>query len=176
MTKKINSSGLHEPAKPTKFSAKSQIQIGETIAVLLVFFVLVIVALIFYTKVFKGEIESEKEELLQLNSIGIAQRITFLPELQCSEDNIIIDNCIDILKLDSSQKIMKQNEAYYYDLLEFSDINVFQIYPNNASWNIYSRTIDNFKSKFVTNVPIALYNPSTRKNGFGILKIETFSK
>ena len=155
---------------------KAQVQIGETIAVLFVFFILVIMGFIFYVKVIKGNIELEKEELSQLKSIGIAQRVMFLPEVQCSEDNIIIDNCIDILKLDSAQALMVENEVYYYDLLEFSDVNIVQIYPNEAKWNLYSRKTQDFKSKFVTNVPISIYDPAARRHGFGILTIETFLK
>lgn len=159
-----------------KMEKKAQIQMAETIAVLFVFFILVVIGFMFYVKVIKGNIELEKEELSQLKSIGIAQRVMYLPEVQCSEDNIIIDNCIDILKLDSAQKLMTENEIYYYDILEFSDISVVQIYPNSAKWNIYSRKTNDFKSKFSTNVPISLYNPNTRKHGFGILTIETFVK
>ena len=149
---------------------------GETIAVVFVFLILVVVGLIFYTRVLKGELETEKEEISQLRSVGIVQRVMFLPEVQCSEDNIIIDNCVDILKLDSAQKIMKENVLYYYDLLEFSNISISQIYPTNAKWNIYSRKTEDFSNKFVTNVPISLYDPSTRKSGFGILTVETLSK
>ena len=157
-------------------SRKSQIQIGETIAVLFVFFILIIVGFMFYVKVIKGNIELEKDELSQLRSIGIAQRVMFLPEVQCSEDNIIIDNCIDILKLDAAQKLMKENEVYYYDLLEFSDVSVLQIYPTEAKWGIYSRKTEDFRNKFLTNVPISLYDPTARKHGFGVLSVETLSK
>ncbi|MBS3114571.1 hypothetical protein J4448_05710 [Candidatus Woesearchaeota archaeon] len=155
---------------------KAQIQIGETIAVLFVFFILIIIGFMFYVKIIKSNIELETEELSQLRSVGISQKIMFLPEVQCSEDNIIIDNCIDILKLDSAQSIMKKNEIYYYDLLEFSDVSISQIYPNEAKWNLYSRKIEDFNSKFVTNVPISLYDPATRKHGFGVLTIETLFK
>lgn len=155
---------------------KSQIQIGETIAVLFVFFILVIIGFIFYASVIKSNIESEKDELSQLRSIGVAQRAMFLPELQCSENNIVIDNCIDMLKLESAQNIMKENEIYYYDLLEFSDVSVSQIYPEESKWGIYSRKIEGFKNKFVTNVPISLYDPATRKHRFAVLTIEMLSK
>src|SRR3989344_8811895 len=141
---------------------KAQIQIGETIAVLFVFFILIIIGFMFYVKVIKSNIELEAEELSQLRSVGISQKIMFLPEIQCSEDNIIIDNCIDTLKLEYAQNIMKENEIYYYDLLEFSDVNVLQIYPDEAKWSIYSRKTEDFSSKFVTNVPVSLYNPNTR--------------
>jgi len=155
---------------------KSQIQIGETIAVLFVFFILIIIGFIFYVRVIKGNIELEKEELSQLKSIGIAQRVMFLPEVQCSEDNIITDNCIDILKLDSAKGIMMENEVYYYDLLEFSDITISQLYPDEAKWSIYSRRSDELENKLITNVPISLYDTSTRRYGFGILTVETLSK
>ncbi len=155
---------------------KSQIQIGETIAVLFVFFILVVIGFMFYAKVFKGNLETEKDELSQARSVGIAQRIMFLPELQCSEDNVIIDNCIDILKLESAQKLMLDNSLYYYDLLEFSDVDIVQIYPKEISWNIYSRTTEDVKNRFVTNVPISLYNSTTRRFTFGILTIETLLK
>lgn len=149
---------------------------GETIAVLFVFFILIIMGFMFYVKVIKGNIELESEEMSQLKSVAIAQRAMFLPELQCSQDNIIIDNCIDMLKLDSAQALMRENEIYYYDVLEFSHINITQIYPNEAKWNVYSRNTNDFKSRFVTNAPIAIYDPVTRKHGFGILTIETFLK
>ncbi|MBI3027315.1 hypothetical protein HYY70_04315 [Candidatus Woesearchaeota archaeon] len=159
-----------------KKQKKSQIQIGETIAVLFVFFILVTIGFIFYAKVIKGNIELEKDELSQLRSVGVAQRVMFMPEVQCSEDNVIIDNCIDILKLEAAKSLISEKELYYYDLLEFSDIKILQIYPEEAEWEIYSRKIDNFRNKFLTNVPISLYNPATRKHSFGVLAIETLSR
>ena len=155
---------------------KSQIQIGETIAVLFVFFILIIIGFIFYVRVIKGNIELEKEELSQLKSIAIAQRVMFLPEMQCSEDNIITDNCIDILKLDSANSLMKENEVYYYDMLEFSDITIKQIYPSEAKWNVYSRKSEEMENKLVTNIPISLHDANTRRYGFGVLTVETWTK
>jgi len=141
-----------------------------------VFFILIIVGFIFYVKVIKGNLEMEKDELSQLRSVGIAQRIMFLPEVQCSEDNIVIDNCVDVLKLDSAQQLMKDNDIYYYDLLEYSDVSIVQLYPSEAKWSLYSRKTDDFKNKFVTNVPMSIYDPAIRKHGFGVLTIETYTK
>ncbi len=155
---------------------KSQIQIGETIAVLFVFFILIAIGFIFYVKVIQGNLEHEKDEASQLRSIGIAQRVMFLPELQCSEDNIITDNCIDVLKLEAAKNIMREKELYYYDLLEYSRITIAEIYPEESRWNIYSRETDEFSSNFTTNVPISLYNPTTRKYRFGVMTIETLLK
>lgn len=154
----------------------AQIQIGETIAVLFVFFLLIMIGFIFYVGVIKGNIAIEKDELSQLSSVSIAQRIMFLPEIQCSQDVITeISNCIDVLKLEYAKDVIANNEIYYFDLLEFSEVNITQIYPLEVKWNIYSRKKESFKNKFMTNVPISLYDPATKKYGFGILTIETLS-
>ena len=155
---------------------KSQIQMGETIAVLFVFFILMVIGFIFYAKVVKNNIELQKDEIVQLSSVGVVERVMFLPEVQCSEDNVVKDNCIDVLKLKSAQEIMSGNEIYYYDLLEYGNVSISQIYPAEEKWMLYSRKLDTFRSKFVTNVPVSLYDPATRKYGFGVLTIETLSK
>lgn len=157
-----------------KGQKKSQIQIGETVAVLLVFFILVVTGLVFYANAIKRDIGIQKEKSLQVKSIGIAQRIMFLPELQCSDDNTIKDNCIDTLKLESAQGIISKNQIYYYDMFEFSEVSITGIYPDEYNLNLYSRKIEDFSNKFVTNVPISLYDPYTRRHGFGVLTIENF--
>ena len=167
----------------TKMNKKSQIQIGETISVLFVFFILIAIGFIFYVRIIKGNLESQKDELSQLNSVGISQRVMFLPEIECSEDVVFeVHDCFDILKLNAAQTVMKlsSNALYYYDLLEFSNLSISEIYPDKTQkWTIYSRKPQNpqdFKNKFVTNVPVSLYDPLTRRRAFGVLTIETLSK
>jgi len=161
---------------------KSQIQIGETIAVLFVFFILIVIGFVFYLNVVKGNLESEKEDSSEMHSIELAQRVMFLPELQCSDDIVKEKtNCIDILKLKSAEVVMKssENEIYYYDLLEFSEVSVSQIYPvepNPLNLNIYSRPTKDYKKILSTNIPVSLYNPADKKYSFGVLNITTYSK
>src|SRR3989344_3891173 len=153
---------------------KSQIQIGETVAVLFVFFLLVIIGFIFYASVIKSNIVSEKEELSQLNSIEIAQKVLNLPEFQCSEGIVKEkENCIDVLKLGAAQEIIQQNEVYYFDIFEFGKISVMEIYPDVGEWDVYSKMTDDFRSNFSTNIPVSLYDPRTKRYSFGILSIET---
>lgn len=156
---------------------KSQIQIGETVAVLFVFFLLVVIGFIFYVSVIKGNIVSEKDELSQLKSIEIAQKVLYLPELQCSEGVVKEkENCIDILKLGAAQEIIRQNEIYYFDVFEFGKIDVKEIYPEINEWSVYSKITDDFRSNFSTNIPISLYDPTIKKYSFGVLSIETLTK
>src|SRR3989338_9039181 len=156
---------------------KSQIQMAETIAVLFVFFILIAVGFMFYGRVILCNVQSQKDEFVQLQSISIAQRAMFLPELQCSEDIVEeITGCIDLFKIEASQDIIAQNSRYYYDLFEFSNITLKQIYPNENNWVIYERKTDTFESKFITNIPVSLYDPVARRYGFGVLTVETLSK
>ena len=156
---------------------KSQIQIGETIAVLFVFFILIVLGFIFYGRVLLSNLQTQKEEFTQLHSVGVAQKAMFLPELQCSEDIVEeITGCADILKINASQDIISQNSRYYYDMFEYSNITIKQIYPEENEWIIYSRKIENFENRLVTNVPISLYDPIKRRYGFGVLTVETLSK
>ena len=157
---------------------KAQIQIFETIVVVLVFLVLVAISFILYGKLIRGNLETYKEESAQSISISIAQRTIFMPELQCSNDNIIKESCIDKLKMESAKNLISkgQNQIYYYDLLEYSDIKVRQIYPEDKNWELYSNKLTNFKNRFITNVPISIFNPETKLYGFGILTIETFTR
>ena len=102
--------------KFVKFSRKSQIHMMETIAVLAIFFILVAIGLIFYSSVVTRNVAIEKEGNNQLNAVRIVQMASFLPELQCSQENIIIDNCIDILNLESMPEVINENQIYYFDL------------------------------------------------------------
>lgn len=160
---------------------RAQIQIGETIAVLFVFFVLVAIGFVFYAAVIKSNIATEKEELSQLKSVGIAQRVMFLPEVQCSENNVVTENCVDVLKLEAAERTMRDNSIFYFDLLEFSEVNVTQVYPSSATapnpkWTIYSRETGNSRNSFLTRVPVSIFNSTTRTYSFGVLSIETKTK
>jgi hypothetical protein len=157
---------------------KGQVQMMETLAVLLIFFILVVLGIVFYAKIMKGNIVLEQEESLQLNAIQAAQRASSLPELQCSDDNIVADNCIDLLKLEAASAIIlkPENEIYYYDKLLFTKITLQEIYPNERQWLLYERPLEQFSNRIVTNVPIRLFDPVKDKSAFGVMHVEYYTK
>ena len=159
-------------------SKKSQIHMLETIAVLAVFFILVVLGFVFYIKMYRGGTEEENEENIQLSAIKIAQRAATLPELQCSENNVVRDNCVDRLKLEAAKDIMRssENEIYYFDKLSFSRITVKEIYPCTENWNLYERLLDDYTDKMVTNIPISIFNPGDYTNAFGLMNVTVYLK
>jgi len=161
---------------------KAQIKMFETIAVLLIFFVLIAFGLIFYVRVYSGSIEETGEEYFELKAIQTAQLVSFLPELQCTSPtsmNLVDDNCFDLLKVKALTEIIENDQKlrneYYYDIFGSSKISIEQIYPSEMSWNIYDKSPANKKSMSSIKIPISLYNASSKKNNFGVLNIDIYN-
>lgn len=151
----------------------------ETISVLLIFFVIILIGLVFWVKVSRSNIEIEQQELRQLRSVEIAQRVLFLPELQCSFDNVVTSDCVDLLKLQSTEHTVQQseNKLYFFDRLGYSNITIKQIYPDNGLIeNLYNNPLESFESKIVTHLPISIYDPRDKRHAFGILEVHVYSK
>jgi hypothetical protein len=156
---------------------KAQIQMGESIAILFIFFILVVFGFVFYMNIMKGSAKIEIEENIQLKAIGIAQEVSFLPELQCSEENVRVEDCIDLMKLDAASKLLKDNSIYYYDIFEFSKIWVEEVFPNEGTkWDLYNSTPTTYRNRISTFIPISLFNPTSKKYNFGVLAVEVYTQ
>lgn len=155
----------------------------ETIAVLLIFFVLVGFGLVFYSRIQGQSFQAKQEENFELKAIQTAQLVSFLPELQCSSNNIIVDDCFDILKVEALSEIIsnpqnqKLKNEYYYDFFEFSSITIEQVYPLPVtSWSIYEKTTEKTKAKSSIKIPVSLYDASSREYNFGILTVDVYRR
>ena len=120
---------------------KGQIRMSETVAVLFIFFVLVLFGLIFYFKYSKISIQEQHEEMLGKRAMEVTLISLFLPELICSRGEAEAeDNCFDLMKLRQANKTFKDNFGdYYYNLFPYSRIQIGEIYPGNRSWVIYDK-------------------------------------
>jgi hypothetical protein len=162
---------------------KSQIKMMESIAVLLVFIILLAFIIIFYVKMSVASSGKGKEDKNKLRAIEISQLISYMPELQCSTKNIIEDVCFDMAKIQAfiflnrtpeGQRIMG---SYYYDLFRYSKITIYTVYPvRNIIFTIYDNkpnTTDYGIKE--THLPITLYDPSERKSYFSMLNVSVYS-
>ena len=147
----------------------------ETIAILFIFFILVFLALVFFFGVMKVSVDEEIEESNELSSIETAQIASSLPELQCSQNNILESNCIDILKLENSVSVI--NTTNYFNLFAYSKITVKQKFPDPANnWTLYERepNEDDYDIR-PTYFPISLFDPKTQNYYFGVMTIEVYT-
>ena len=154
-------------------SRKSQLKMAETLGVIFVFLVLVVFGFMFYARFQRATFKTVLQEEQEKRSVEGAQRAFTLPELQCAANNIVIDNCIDILKLEALSRMVQADSALhlsYYDFFESSKIAVKQLYPGMQEWNLYERTTNNSGSLF-TPLPVSLYDPIARRYNMGVVEV-----
>jgi len=163
--------------KSRRLFLRAQIQMGESVAILFVFFILLVFGFVFYMNVMQSSAKVEVEENIQLKAIGVAQKASFLPELQCSEENVRIENCIDGYKLVPASDLISLNQPYYYDVFEFSIIRVKRIFPKPEEvWVLYNNTPANYTNKLSTFIPTSLFNTTSKEYAFGVLAVEVYRK
>jgi hypothetical protein len=174
-----------------KRSRRGQIRMTETIAILVIFFVLVMFGLIFFTTIQRSSFEQRKVVVAGEKAVSTSIKALFLPELVCTkgigED---IKDCIDLDKLSAAQVVMPNYEDYYFDIFQFSSIIVKQIYPipsaptpdnpTPGEWILYQRTLDgepvtDLTPKARTPIPLALFDPVTENFRYGVLQIDVFT-
>jgi hypothetical protein len=148
---------------------KAQIQMMETMAILLIFFVLVVMGFVFFMKITSVTQGSKVTKDQELQSIRVSQAISFLPELQCSTKNIIDENCFDKYKLDSFESL---DDEFYYPFFYFSKITVNETYPGDDGWVLYDRYLNG--TSYKTTIPILLRNVTASTDSFGLLIVEYF--
>ena len=160
---------------------KGQIRMTETIAVLFIFFVLILFGMIFYVKFQTAAAKQRQEEALANKAMDIALQALYLPELQCTNGPYEReDNCFDILKFNGSKQVfLQERDKYYFDLFSYSRVVVEQIHPTNVSWVLYDKPKANFTLKERTYFVIALRNQTRVTDvspyGFGYLMVEVFA-
>jgi len=122
-------------------SKQGQIHISETIAVLFIFFVLIVFGLIFYLNYQKVALKEKSEELLVARAMDTTLKALYLPELVCTrQESELQINCMDVMKLNSAEEIMlKDPGGYYEQIFGYANITVKEIYPDEDNeWNIYN--------------------------------------
>ena len=155
---------------------KSQIKMGESVAVLFIFFILVIMGIVFWSRYSQTTIREQQETDILSRAIKIAQTVSFLPELQCSTLEVIKFSCFDLYKIEAMKTIMEGADArqYYFDSFSFANITVYSIYPEREEWNVYDFTGGNISGYVTTQIPVAIYNPVTMKFSFGYVNVAAY--
>ncbi|MBT4539435.1 hypothetical protein HOI26_01255 [Candidatus Woesearchaeota archaeon] len=161
---------------------KAQVRMTETIAIMFIFFVLVLFGLLFFFQFQKASLKEEKQELLASRAMDTTLKALFMPELQCTnglaEQEI---NCFEVAKLNNAEVIQDSIDEYYFDMLSFARITIQEIYPDEESWEIYDKPKDEYTQIEPTYFVVALRDDlSGKKSGFepykyGYMKVEVYS-
>ncbi len=170
------------PMKQNKnFQRKSQLKIGETIFVLMIFFIMMTLGAVFYVKIQSVSGNEEQQKQLDLRTIKIAEQVKSLPEIVCTQSAIQEFDCIDLIKLTAFSTMMnnqqqKQYKQYYSQVFTNVNIKVQQLYPAEISYPLFSNTavITKGAKKSVSTIflPVTLFDPIKNENSFGIITVE----
>ncbi len=159
---------------------------SETIAVLFIFFILVLFGSIFYYKYSEVSFNQQQDELFARRAIDTTTKTLFLPELLCSKGDAEAEQfCFDMMKLKSAESVFADNKNYYFNMFSYAKITVKQYYPEvpdggTDTWTIYdNQKPDTTKTK-PTYFIVTLKDESQQSNGeptygFGVVTVEVYS-
>lgn len=166
-----------------------QVKFGENIAIMLVFFILLAMGLLFYGAWQRGTIKETIHEQFTKEAIRIALTVSYLPEVVCSQDNYIVENCFDEYKVSALSKLLDpQSPQYdekvflmYEQLFHESRVTIEKIFPLDEREIMYlydnAPADDAYTEVIPTFVPVIVKDPTMRLdagNSIAILKIEVF--
>ena len=147
----------------------------ESLAIMIVFFFLLMFGFIFYTNFQKISYGKEAEKATILNSIKLSEQIFSLPEMQCIGDR---RGCIDLFKLEAAYEVINLNQPEYFVIFGNSNVTLRQVYPGPAfgegEWQIYDFPKNQYSGVIKTNFPIALYDPAKDTFAYGVLTIGVY--
>ena len=168
-----NTSAAHAPYS-TNMKRKAQVKMFETIAVLVVFFFLLIFGVSFYFVLQRSSYNKQVERNAQSNAIKISLQLSDIPELDCALTGVTIDNCIDTEKLGIMQQLLQDPETFqdYFPIFGYSSINIttLAIGQERQSFTLYANQPSTFRSAYKNFVPILLYDPVANAYTFGVLE------
>ncbi|MBW3020384.1 hypothetical protein KY334_03730 [Candidatus Woesearchaeota archaeon] len=184
---------------------KAQLQMMESTMVMFILFFLIIIGIVFYNNVLNEKYKNMGEKFNDYHAIQIVQKISSIPELQCTVRGTLTQDCYDISKLSNFEYLWQRNPTYYrkeYGLTQakitlvyspsLDVINGYETYPEfftTGDEKIFTptKTLLNFTSTIIDedyemnrfNYPIILmdsrYFP-IQKFYFGWLTIEVYAE
>ncbi len=158
---------------------KGQVHLTETIAVIFIFFVLVLFGLIFYYKYQQIDFKEKQEELLASRAMETTIRTLFLPELLCSRGAAESeDNCIDLAKVRPANQAFQDHINYYFEIFSYAEVTLQEVYPDpSQNWTIYSKLKGNWTKREPTYFVVTLRDEAQGEINYryGYLKVEVFS-
>lgn len=160
---------------------KAQIQLGETIFVVIIIVVIIVFGIVFYAQTQERESGRQQDFLQELDAIAMNKYITQLTEIQCSLLQVQQNNCLDIHKLEALQQFALHNPSdysqYYFTQLSDAKLWVVEIYPpTNTTWVLYNNTLGNVtpRRSTLSFVPVSLRNSISSEQSFGLIYLETY--
>ncbi|MBI4450499.1 hypothetical protein HY642_00865 [Candidatus Woesearchaeota archaeon] len=161
-------------------SRKSQIKMFETVAVLVVFFFILVFGVQFYFGIQKASFQKELDRITSLKAVGLVLKAQHLPEFDCAIFGVTTENCFDVEKLKTFAEATKDDtiKQLYSGIFGRSVLNITQVYPGDGTtkYGLYENVLEGAGIEDKTQVPVQLYDPLTDEYYFGMLEVTVYAK
>lgn len=160
---------------------RGQLHLTESVAVLFIFLVLVMFAIIFYSKYQTIALQEKQQELVAARAMDTTLRVLFMPELQCTKgDAEPEDNCFDLMKVQQASELLGKYAAdYYFNVFSYSNVTVVQLTPEYKEYYLYGKPKPGFILKestfFVVTLRDQIIGGGLPTYSYGYVKVEVYS-
>ncbi len=155
--------------------SKAQMKTGETIIVLIIFFILLAGGMVFYAKIQSYTLAKKQKELQEQTAITLANRIRHLAEISCTIDGSVIFDCYDLMKFTALQKIAETSRYYQINVFKNSRIVVTSVYPEQEEIVLYDFGSSESTAAMPFRIPVTIYDPREGIYNFGYITIEVYT-
>jgi len=155
---------------------QAQIKMLTTIAVLVVFFIILMFGFIFYTQIERIGLEKSQIEAEARRSIAVAQVVSNLPELQCSIGAVEKGVCFDLYKIKAFKAVSPGYYLHYYNMFGYATIDVKLINltgGTDVTHSLYNNT-GNKRSFTAGHIPISIYDATNKEFSFGVVEVNSY--
>ncbi len=148
--------------------------------VVLVFLMLLSIGIIFFISQSQSKMKEKQGEILEFEIIKRSQVLNFLPELQCSFDGVINNNCYDLIKINKFIEIKDEHVSDYKIFLGNVRLNITQYDPSPEidevveSWIVFDNPKLSDQGYRQVQYPISLYDAVEDCYYFGILELRVY--
>jgi hypothetical protein len=167
---------------------KGELEMQETIMVVLIFVILMIGGMIFYYKFEMSSIEQDYQDNLQIKFQALRDVFPNVAELKCSVRGASED-CIDVYKVLVFNGMFNVDKDRYIKRYGFMNITLSEVYPEENSkeckigdfkdcgfWQVYEHLPADTNQRRVLETPVSLYDPSEESYSVGVLRIYDYNQ
>jgi len=158
-----------------------QVQLGETTAVIIIVIILIVVGAVFWSKISSSNVREVQSQSQELQVIEIANGISELTELKCSEVGVSQVKCLDWYKILAMSNAMnnsadKTTFEFYNNYFRNSKISIVKIYPEDETSNItlYDAKLNGSTRNLLIPIPIHIYNSVNKETYYGLILVEGY--
>ena len=153
---------------------KGQIQIQETVFVLIIFFIIILLGMVFFFQVQSANISKIYNDFQEDRFYNIIMWVQDMPELKVP-DGLGTKQCIDYYKALSFSDLSEDNKDKYIG--DFGNTEIFlktEEELNREGVKLYSNIPLRFSNVRIINSPVCLYDERDEKHKVAYLEVKWY--